>query len=76
MLYRLAERVARNREVMGLHYPSDSRAGFILAKGIADILLRLDHIPKPDPRHTPPATSFMTMNDMINLAHHEWDSVP
>jgi hypothetical protein len=28
----LAERIARNREVMGLHYPSDSRAGAKLAK--------------------------------------------
>jgi hypothetical protein len=27
----LADRIARNREVMGLHYPSDSRAGKILA---------------------------------------------
>jgi hypothetical protein len=28
----LAERIARNREVIGLHYPSDSRAGAKLAK--------------------------------------------
>jgi hypothetical protein len=27
----IADRIARNREVMGLHYPSDSRAGKILA---------------------------------------------
>ena len=26
-LRRLAQRVARNREVLGLHYPSDSKAG-------------------------------------------------
>ena len=28
----MARRVARNREVMGLHYPSDSRAGQALAR--------------------------------------------
>ncbi|MFI5014973.1 MAG: hypothetical protein ACHQAY_21775 [Hyphomicrobiales bacterium] len=30
-LMRLAERIARNREVLGLHYPSDSKAGVYLA---------------------------------------------
>jgi membrane-associated phospholipid phosphatase len=27
----MAQRIARNREVLGLHYPSDSAAGKILA---------------------------------------------
>lgn len=31
-LYRIAERIARNREVLGLHYPSDSVAGRVLAE--------------------------------------------
>jgi len=31
-LGKLAERVARNREVLGLHYPSDSKAGEELAR--------------------------------------------
>ena len=31
-LLRLAQRIARNREVLGLHYPSDSEAGRILAE--------------------------------------------
>jgi membrane-associated phospholipid phosphatase len=37
-LYRVAERIARNREVMGLHYPSDSDAGKKLAELTWDIL--------------------------------------
>ena len=35
----LAERIARNREVLGLHYPSDSRAGAKLAKESHRLLL-------------------------------------
>jgi hypothetical protein len=35
----LAERIARNREVLGLHYPSDSKAGAKLAKA-SFLLLR------------------------------------
>jgi membrane-associated phospholipid phosphatase len=31
-LFRMAERLARNREVLGLHYPSDSAAGRRLAE--------------------------------------------
>src|SRR5262249_20336448 len=38
-LERLAQRVARNREVLGLHYRSDSEAGRILGQATADILL-------------------------------------
>ncbi|MFO1024945.1 MAG: hypothetical protein U1E70_07180 [Acetobacteraceae bacterium] len=39
LLDRLAERVARNREVMGLHYRSDSECGRDLAAQTLDILL-------------------------------------
>ena len=38
-LGRLAQRTARNREVLGLHYPSDSEAGRQLAEKSASILL-------------------------------------
>jgi len=31
-LYRVAERIARNREVLGLHYRSDTAAGLVLAE--------------------------------------------
>lgn len=37
-LQRLAERVARNREVLGVHYPSDSKAGKKLAKATFPLL--------------------------------------
>ncbi|CUT10086.1 Conserved domain protein [Bradyrhizobium sp.] len=43
----LAKRIARNREIAGLHYPSDSTAGVILAEAIADkILLDEEYLPK------------------------------
>jgi len=34
----LAARIARNREIAGLHYPSDSAAGLVLATGIVPLL--------------------------------------
>src|SRR5205807_8306588 len=40
-LLRLARRVARNREVMGLHYPSDTVAGRILANKTYPLLWNL-----------------------------------
>jgi membrane-associated phospholipid phosphatase len=39
LLDKLAERVARNREVLGLHYPSDSAAGRILAARVLAYLV-------------------------------------
>jgi hypothetical protein len=38
VLRRLADRIARNREIAGFHYPSDSRAGADLALAIFDTL--------------------------------------
>jgi membrane-associated phospholipid phosphatase len=39
-LQRLAQRVARNREVLGVHYPSDSQAGRVLAEATFGILMQ------------------------------------
>jgi len=38
-LTRLAQRIARNREILGLHYPSDSEAGRRLAQESMGIFL-------------------------------------
>jgi hypothetical protein len=38
----LATRIARNREIAGLHYPSDSTAGKTLAEGILPLLQSID----------------------------------
>src|SRR5260221_3832364 len=46
-LERMAQRIARNREVLGLHYPSDSKAGKLLAKRSFDILMTCS-LPAPD----------------------------
>jgi hypothetical protein len=40
LLDRLAERLARNREVLGLHYRSDSDAGKFLAERTLDLLVK------------------------------------
>jgi hypothetical protein len=36
----LAQRIAENREVAGLHYPSDTRASFALAPQVVDLLAK------------------------------------
>jgi len=55
----LADRIARNREIAGLHYPSDSRAGVTLGAAInAKILLDRTYLPK-----------FV---ELVELARKEW----
>jgi hypothetical protein len=43
-LDRLAERVARNREVLGLHYPRDSEAGKVLAARVLPFFLACETV--------------------------------
>jgi hypothetical protein len=43
-LRQLAQRIARNREVLGLHYPSDSKAGEKLAKASFLLLRECDTV--------------------------------
>src|SRR6266436_4354682 len=48
-LQQMAQRIARNREVLGLHFPSDSKAGMLLAKETFRILMKCKSI--NDPKH-------------------------
>jgi hypothetical protein len=43
-LYKLAKKVGRNREIAGLHYPSDTNAGFILGEKIAQLILKENNV--------------------------------
>jgi hypothetical protein len=59
LLNRLAERIARNREVLGVHYRSDSEAGRQLAQATFDVLRR--------------CPSLNTANTgAFDMAHAEW----
>ncbi|MGH6754399.1 MAG: hypothetical protein ACREDP_19765, partial [Bradyrhizobium sp.] len=46
-LQQMAARIARNREVLGLHYPSDSKAGRQLAVRTLEILKKCKSIVDP-----------------------------
>jgi hypothetical protein len=60
-LLALAIRIARNREIAGLHYPSDSAAG----RELADIVLRkLTGLQE--------LTGSATFVNAVNAAAHEW----
>jgi len=58
-LQQMAQRIARNREVLGLHYPSDSKAGRLLAQKTADILMQCPSINDP-------------ASGLLALASKEW----
>jgi membrane-associated phospholipid phosphatase len=47
VLTKLADRIARNREIAGLHYPSDSEAGKNLASDLFTILNNAGVMPPP-----------------------------
>ena len=69
MLNRLAERVARNREVMGLHYRSDSEAGKNVAAQILPLLLACPRwlAPLASQRHHRQGSSGMVMIRRVPL---------
>ena len=46
-LQQMAQRIARNREVLGLHFPSDSKAGMLLAEETFKILMRCKSVNDP-----------------------------
>jgi hypothetical protein len=52
----MAQRIARNREVLGLHFPSDSKAGQLLAEESFKILMQCDTV----------------KNEIIPKAKNEW----
>lgn len=71
-VFRLAERIGRNREVLGLHYPSDSKAGRALAAHAFTALQTvLDAIKQPQ-TGAPPYAHPLQGLDLITLATAEW----
>ena len=65
---RLARRIARNREIAGLHYPSDSAGGRYLADKIFNNIL--DLAVNPLPGTDPPAMPLY--REMVSAATQEW----
>ena len=57
-LQMMAQRVARNREVIGLHYRSDSEAGRVLGQNTFDIIMNQGQCP--------------TIQKMVQDASKEW----
>jgi alkyl hydroperoxide reductase subunit AhpF len=49
VLFALTRRVARNREIAGLHYESDSAAGQKLAVEVFGVLTKLGNNPQTPP---------------------------
>jgi len=70
-LRKMAARIARNREVLGLHYPSDSLHG----KGLADETFDMMKVPgNPGPPAVPPVPlgKVKTLTNVITVAKVEW----
>jgi hypothetical protein len=71
----LADRIARNREIAGLHFESDSKAGANLAQSLFDVLssnaLPITVEQPIPPATTPPATT-RRFQSIKSLAQGEW----
>ena len=65
-LRQMADRIARNREVLGLHYRSDSVAGKTLAdRAFTTVMGGLPVPPNPNP--------IQTLVDVLKVARQEWE---
>jgi membrane-associated phospholipid phosphatase len=60
----LAQRIARNREIAGLHYPSDSRGGQLLADKLFDNILK--------PAAAPSSSAMPVYKGLVAAAKKEW----
>ena len=70
----LADRIARNREIAGLHFESDSKAGENLAQSLIDVLSSTA-LPVTVPQSIPPAGSTAArrrFEDIRAAAQAEW----
>jgi hypothetical protein len=70
----LADRIARNREIAGLHFESDSKAGVNLAQSLLDVLSS-NTLPMTWPQSIPPAPNAPTerrFQHIRNAAQGEW----
>jgi hypothetical protein len=70
----LADRIARNREIAGLHFESDSKAGENLAQSLFEVLSS-DALPKTLPQSIPPAPNAPTTRRFQSIktaAQGEW----
>jgi hypothetical protein len=70
----LANRIARNREIAGLHFESDTKGGVNLAQSILDVLSSTA-LPLTNPQSIPPAPNNPTsrrFSDISSAAQGEW----
>jgi hypothetical protein len=66
-LFWLAARLAKNRERLGLHYPSDSAASRHLAAGVWDALLH-----KKNGKYKRNKIECPTLLEVLDMARAEW----
>jgi membrane-associated phospholipid phosphatase len=59
----MAQRIARNREVLGVHYPSDSAAGKVLAEQSFKLLMKCRSVNNANPAKL----------GIVQRAQQEWD---